>query len=34
MRTISSSLAAKFKHPSSGDEMEIRTPLPAWADFR
>ena len=27
-------LAAKFKHPSSGDEMEIRTPLPAWADFR
>ena len=24
-------LAASFRHPASGDEAEIRTPLPAWA---
>ena len=24
-------LAARFRHPASGDEMEIRTPYPAWA---
>lgn len=24
-------LAAKFRHPTSGDEMELRTPYPAWA---
>ena len=24
-------LAAQFRHPTSGDEMEIRTPYPAWA---
>lgn len=24
-------LAARFKHPISGDEVEIRTPYPAWA---
>lgn len=24
-------LAARFRHPLSGDEMEIRTPYPAWA---
>ena len=24
-------LAAKFRHPVSGDEAEIRTPCPAWA---
>lgn len=26
-------LAAKFRHPASGDETEIRTPLPDWARF-
>jgi len=26
-------LAAKFTHPASGDDMEIRTPLPDWARF-
>ncbi len=26
-------LAAKFRHPISGDEMEIRTPYPDWAKF-
>jgi 23S rRNA pseudouridine1911/1915/1917 synthase len=24
-------LAARFLHPASGDETEIRTPYPAWA---
>ena len=27
-------LAAKFRHPASGDECEIRTPLPGWAMIR
>ena len=27
------SLAAHFRHPVSGDEMEIRTPYPLWADI-
>ena len=27
-------LAAKFAHPESGDPVEIRTPVPSWADFR
>jgi 23S rRNA pseudouridine1911/1915/1917 synthase len=26
-------LAANFRHPVSGDEMEIRTPFPQWADI-
>ena len=26
-------LAARFLHPVSGDEMEIRTPYPLWADI-
>ena len=26
-------LAAKFAHPESGDPVEVRTPLPAWATF-
>ena len=26
-------LAAKFRHPISGDETEIRTPFPPWADI-
>ena len=26
-------LAAHFRHPISGDEMEIRTPFPQWADI-
>ena len=26
-------LAAKFRHPASGDETEIRTPLPHWAQW-
>ncbi len=26
-------LAAKFKHPLSGDDMEIRTPYPPWANL-
>jgi 23S rRNA pseudouridine1911/1915/1917 synthase len=27
-------LAAKFAHPESGDPVEIRTPVPSWADFK
>ena len=27
-------LAAKFAHPGSDDPVEIRTPVPSWADFR
>ena len=27
-------LAAKFAHPESSDPVEIRTPVPSWADFR
>ena len=26
-------LAARFRHPVSGDETEIRTPFPSWADI-
>ena len=28
------SLAASFAHPASGDPVEIRTPIPSWADLR
>ena len=26
-------LAARFRHPLSGDETEIRTPYPSWANL-
>ncbi|MBR1588656.1 MAG: RNA pseudouridine synthase, partial [Kiritimatiellae bacterium] len=26
-------LAARFRHPVSGDETEVRTPFPPWADI-
>ena len=27
-------LAASFRHPASGECVEVRTPIPPWADFR
>jgi 23S rRNA-/tRNA-specific pseudouridylate synthase len=24
-------LAAKFRHPASGEQMDVRTPYPRWA---